>query len=262
MLQITDAQFRQLSDEALSSFVQELAAHVAIASPRLAATLSWTERETLAHAVIEMADQVGFTLRGPIRLLLDLRLRFGDGVLNDPLHGWAHDALDSIEAEREMARAEALHRAICDTMDAVHGPEGAWTHRALARLLDWANPSPEVFEGDWPDLGFELMQRLHPEKANFSGEAALWALCNCAKSEAEKIGWTGARERVLLLALMYAFGAGCGTDPNYPWIQRTLKDEKIAEAESRATRLERKAITWLKHVVADNLAIAKQDLIR
>ena len=49
---------------------------------------------------------------------------------------------------------------------------------------------------------------------------------------------------------MLAFGHGCGADPLYPWIAGTLKDEAITDPETKAKRLERKALTWLEHVLA------------
>ena len=52
---------------------------------------------------------------------------------------------------------------------------------------------------------------------------------------------------------MYAFGHGCVDDPLYPWIGNTLSDEKIAEPSVRAERLERKALTWLNHVLKNSL---------
>jgi len=48
---------------------------------------------------------------------------------------------------------------------------------------------------------------------------------------------------------MLAFGHGCGADPLYPWINKTLRDEAITEQEARAKRLEKKALTWLEHVL-------------
>ena len=46
------------------------------------------------------------------------------------------------------------------------------------------------------------------------------------------------------------FGHGCADDPLYPWIERTLNDQAIIDAPARAKRLEKKAITWLEHVLA------------
>ena len=54
-----------------------------------------------------------------------------------------------------------------------------------------------------------------------------------------------------MVALMFAFGHGCANDPLYPWIANTLRDERIADSAARADRLERKALTWLNHVLAN-----------
>jgi len=51
---------------------------------------------------------------------------------------------------------------------------------------------------------------------------------------------------------MFSFGHGCTDDPLYPWISRTLHDERIVNSEARAARLEKKAVTWLEHVNARN----------
>jgi hypothetical protein len=54
----------------------------------------------------------------------------------------------------------------------------------------------------------------------------------------------------MVVALMFAFGHGCTRDPLYPWISHTLADEKIVSPAARAERLEKKARTWLDHVIA------------
>ena len=58
------------------------------------------------------------------------------------------------------------------------------------------------------------------------------------------------RGAVLLCSLMFAFGHGCTRDPLYPWISQTMEDDRITDPASRAERLEKKAITWLDHVLA------------
>ena len=54
---------------------------------------------------------------------------------------------------------------------------------------------------------------------------------------------------VIRMLLMFAFGHGCCDDPLYPWIARTLNDERITDPPARAKRLETKALTWLDHVL-------------
>ena len=64
------------------------------------------------------------------------------------------------------------------------------------------------------------------------------------------IAFRAVREMALVIVLMLAFGHGCADDPLYPWIARTLQDEAITDPAARAKRLEKKALTWLEHVLA------------
>ena len=75
------------------------------------------------------------------------------------------------------------------------------------------------------------------------------ALIREGAAEARKHGFP-VRGEALMVTLMFAFGHGCMGDPLYPWIGRTLKDEKIVDPAARAERLEKKALTWLDHVLA------------
>jgi hypothetical protein len=64
-------------------------------------------------------------------------------------------------------------------------------------------------------------------------------------------GLNGYHTRAVLLTcvLMHAFGHGCFSDPLYPWIARTLQDARADDPQSRAARLEKRAKTWLRHVL-------------
>jgi uncharacterized membrane protein len=48
---------------------------------------------------------------------------------------------------------------------------------------------------------------------------------------------------------MFAFGHGCLNDPLYPWIAMTLEGDAIGDSDARTRRLERRALTWLDHVL-------------
>jgi hypothetical protein len=96
------------------------------------------------------------------------------------------------------------------------------------------------------------MNRFFPEKVAYSGRAGLNALIQEAIAEAQRYGFTTMRSQVLIVSLKFAFGNGCTNDPLYPWISRTLQDPRIVSPEARAARLEKKAVTWLEHVLADN----------
>lgn len=42
-------------------------------------------------------------------------------------------------------------------------------------------------------------------------------------------------------------GQGCIEDPLYPWIARTLANDRLSSPSARANQLQRKALTWLRH---------------
>jgi hypothetical protein len=96
------------------------------------------------------------------------------------------------------------------------------------------------------------MRRIFPQKTAYVGEAPLTALIEEAVAEAQSYDFRSIREQALIVVLMFAFGHGCTNDPLYPWISNTLQDRKIVDAAARAKRLEKKAVTWLEHVVARN----------
>ena len=95
------------------------------------------------------------------------------------------------------------------------------------------------------------MTNIFPQKAAYLGNEALQALIHRGNTIAQQARFPSARAYTLMVALMYAFGHGCTNDPLYPWIVNTLTDEKIIDPAARADRLERKALTWLNHVLAN-----------
>lgn len=116
--------------------------------------------------------------------------------------------------------------------------------------------SPEIFSGDLDQVMLDGMRRVFPQKAAYAGEVGLRNLILQGVTEARNYGFDQPRHTALLVILRFAFGHGCTNDLLYPWIANTLHDSKIVTPTGRAERLERKAITWLEHVVAENERIA------
>lgn len=94
------------------------------------------------------------------------------------------------------------------------------------------------------------MSHAFQEKAVYVTRPNLRRLIAKGRRDALSYGFEAARHQALMPILMFAFGHRCAEDPLYPWIGRTLGDPKITDAHSRARRLERKATTWLDHVLA------------
>ena len=84
------------------------------------------ELREVVEVAIEAAANYGFTLRGPVRLYIELSLMFGTAFDSDPQYLWLTEILSGDEFITEEDRADALHEAVCDYIDAV-GSEAAQT---------------------------------------------------------------------------------------------------------------------------------------
>jgi len=250
MLTFSSQQMAAFGALAQDDYVEGLKGRVAERVPHLARTLDADRLDALVRAAMAGAATQGFTLRGPVRLFLDLCIGFGSGFVDDPLYPWAAEAIGDRDPLDQMARAETLYWRARAANAEIHGPDEGHTRRALAALQAWAKREHDFAGLDLEDNAVADMQALHPQKAAHGGEAALRRLFRKAQAACGAHGVTEARPVTLTTALMFAFGAGCLSDPIYAWMGATLSDPGIATAGKRFERLERKSITWLDAVVA------------
>ena len=218
-------------------------------TPRLCEVLGDDQLRLAVRAVIEKAEKYGFTNRGPIRLCVELMFLCGSAFDTDPQYPGLGEVLRS--KGDQMERAQLIHRGSTEYLDKVSGPGATNLHRSLKDLLAYVRNPPAALNG-FVDSMVREMKRIYPEKADYLGESKIKALINEAVAEASMHGFTGDRETALMVVVMYSFGHGCTADPLYPWISRTLNDERTVDAHGRAERLEKKAIIWLENVVARN----------
>ena len=242
MLTISVNQLSTLRNEAWQGFEEEMVSHCRIFSPTLCGVLGEPALTTAVRAAIRRATRLGLVLRGPIRLFIEASFLFGSAFDTDP----QYTRLSAILRlkEPEMARAELLHRAINRYLQDVAGPDNAHVREALLYLRALAAGPLELSGGVIEDL-----RQAYPKKAAWVGEEGLDILARQAVEEARKLGFATRRQAMLLVVLKFAFGHGCSADPLYPWIENTLRDPRIVDSTARAQRLERKARTWLDHVL-------------
>jgi len=232
----------------LKKFEDEMVEHSKEMSPRLCKVIGDDQVRVAVRNGIDRAGAYGFTNRGPIRLFIELRYLFGSAFDTDPQYPWAAKIVNA--AEDQMLRAEQLYEKSLDYEEKVAGPHAANTYKALKGLSVLAQ-SPFVLSTQDYIAGMLMeMARIFPQKADYVGEAGLRAIVNEGSGEARKYQFPTLRGHAVMTVLMFAFGHGCTNDPLYPWISRTLADRKITDAGARAERLEKKALTWLAHVLA------------
>jgi hypothetical protein len=238
-----------LGEAALRAFEDEMVVHLADFSPPLVKAVKEDQLRKAIRLGITRAGEYGITFRGPLRLYLELMLLFGSHFDTDPQYPWAAEILKDQASAPQMQRAERLYEKTREYREKVAGPEDAYTLRALSNISVFARQPLRVSLTNFvPDV-LEEMAYVYPQKKAYVGEVGLEALIREGGAAARRYGFSTDRAVTLLVVLMFAFGHGCFDDPLYPWIAKTLVDEAISDPEARAKRLEKKALTWLDHVL-------------
>jgi hypothetical protein len=252
VLVISEQHMAALHRTAVVRFENEMVAHSLQFAPKLAKVIGEEQLRRAIRAATARAQRHGFTHRGPVRLFIEAMFLFGSAFDDDPQYPWARTLLQA-DVE-QMARAHRLYEKILDYQHKVSGPEGVNTREALRRLAQLSQRPPAPSHGSVEDGMMWELANVFPEKAAYAGKEALRGLAAEGIAAARKAGFETPRSQTVVAMLMYTFGHGCGDDLLYPWIARTLHDPRIADPAVRADRLERKALTWLSHVLAGQKA--------
>jgi hypothetical protein len=246
---VRNAQLQALGQVSARAFEDEMLMHLAAFSPPLYKAVKEDRlRETIRLGVARAA-KYGFTQRGPVRLYLELMLLFGSDFDTDPQYPWAGQVLQDEAFGPEMRRADYLYQHTQDYRENVAGPEDAYTLAALRKISAMARQSLPVSRTDFTASMLEQFARTYPEKASYVGPDGLHAVINEGVAAARRYQFSSVRSVALTVTLMFAFGHGCFADTLYPWMQNTVEDESVGDPESRAKRLEKRALTWLHHVL-------------
>jgi hypothetical protein len=248
LLVISEQHMAALHRTVAVQFENEMVAHSLQFAPKLARVLGEAQLRRAIGAAIMRAQRHRFSNRGPVRLFIEAMFLFGSAFDDDPQYPWAHAILR--DEAQQMVRAQRLYEKVLDYQHKVSGRDGANTRESLRRLAQLSQRPPALSPGSVEDgLTWELAN-VFPEKAAYAGKEALRALVAEGIVAARKAGFVTPRSQLVVVTLMYTFGHGCGDDLLYPWIARTMHDPRIADPAVRADRLERKALTWLAHVLS------------
>jgi hypothetical protein len=249
MLQIHKEQYEILKQKGGGAFENLMLEHLADFSPPLYKTLGEKQLRIVIRSGIERAENYGFNQQGSVRTYLELMLLFGSYFDTDPQYPWAGEILADANEAEQMELAEQLHERTMEYRQQVTGEDDEFTLQALNRIRQFGQESPQI-----PATGFQTallneLKRIYPEKYDYVGQPSFEKLIKKGVQIAQKNHLQTTHDAALMVVLMHAFGHGCYEDPLYPWISRTLSDERIADSKARSKRLENKAITWLDHVL-------------
>jgi hypothetical protein len=255
MLMIRHEQMNALGHDLLLRFEAEMVRHGEVFSPRLSEVIGKEQLRLAVASAIRRAGEYGFTQRGPVRLFIELGMLCGSAFDTDPQHRLLGDVLRAPGGQ--MSRAERMHGIFVEYLDTVCGADNANVTRALENLMLFARTEVMNFPDGFEAAMLRHIEAIFPRKAEYVGPSGMRQLMRHAVALARSVGFSTHRQDALVVALMMGFGHGCAHDPLYPWIGRTLTDPLVVDPGRRAERLERKALTWLRHVLEGPQARAR-----
>lgn len=247
MLVVRAEQMKVFEQDALRRFEDEMVAHSKEFTPRLCEVIGDDQLRVALRQAIDRAGTYGFTNQGPVRLYIELMFLCGSDFDTDPQYSAVADVLNA--SGDQMQRAEQIYDGILEYQEKVSGLDAANTRKALDTLSIFARMPITFCSNEFVTGILQEMAHAFPQKVVYIGEEALTALVYEGQVEARRYHLPTVRGEALVVVLMFAFGHGCTDDPLYPWIARTLRDERITDGVARAQRLEKKALTWLDHVL-------------
>lgn len=239
MIEIRPAQWQKLGQQ---SFEDEMLRHLSGYAPELARVMTPPRLQQLVRLGVERGKQYGLSKRGPLRLYLETMLALGSGFDTDPLLMRATAALRE-PAMEQAARADALHAAVSEYLDQVHGPGDRHALAALERARDLPY---DALAGSG-SLGQRALALFHggfPQKSAYAGEPAVRQLLSGAASVSEEFGVQSDAGRLLVACLQYGLGHEVFSDPAYAWTAATLRNPSIP-VDDRPQHLHRKMRLYL-----------------
>lgn len=248
MFTLRERQVEAFTDEALARFADRMVRHALAHFPEHLRAAGEPGIRALIHDAHRNAARYGLDSERSVCLYLNSMLVFGAGFDRDPVYPWAAEVLHS-EHISQRARADLLADRTSAAFAGIAGPRHADIMRALVRLRrDRDLLRQRIFHGTPADLP-ELAAHIFPRKAAVAGPAALRTIAHAAVVAAEDYGFTRPPHQLLYALLMFSFGSGFATDPQFSELRHLLEPAPARE-EARAVALFAAALAYLERFLA------------
>lgn len=112
MLTITKKQMEAFEKVSLDKFEDEMILHCKKFSPKVCEEIGHEKLKGFVQATIQKANSYNFTLKGPLRIFIELTLLFGNGFDTDKNYSGLSKILQS--EHDEMQRSEEIYEWILD----------------------------------------------------------------------------------------------------------------------------------------------------
>lgn len=255
MLTIRREQMGVFRLTAYHHFEEEMVLHIKQFTPRHAKIVGEASVRRVVGTGIERAKEYGLTNRGPVRFFIECMFMFGSDFDTDPQYPWNGEILNDPNLLGQMERGDRLYDKVMDYVDKVIGVDYILEEEAIKRasaLRFQDVQMPEVnFEGEL----LSHLKHIYPQKYEYVGDPALQALIRGGNELAKTCAISLPVGVAVLVGLMFTFGHGCVSDPQFPWMAKALHNASIVDPNKRIERLYSKMITYLRYGLKRGLAV-------
>lgn len=240
MLTIRPSQMEALEQASIKGFAEEMLEHVQQTFPQVCADLSDDDIRQAVAMAMKKANQYGFSIRGSIRLYLEISFILGSGFDTDTQYKDFKERLTS--PDDELLRAEHLYRYIHAYETDVVGDNDDHQKAAVNALKALAIPS--VAKGELEPALVEELQKAYPQKVASITPYRLEQMVKKNLAYANKIGLTSSSSQVIYVRLAFLLGHGFLNDPLHPWVKEIISAND--QADKLALSLYQQAMTVLE----------------
>ena len=251
MLRVSKKQFARFTTTfALEMFEDEVVLHLEKFVPQLLKTLGEVGFRRCIQFGVERASGYGIRNPGLLRFYIELMFMYGSHFDTDPYIPWAGPILRNPEISDEASRMSLLYDAMLWYLDTIDGPGRAYATDALRNLhqIGLANFATKNLCAS-ETATIDGLRKIYPRRCDYLGEPLMKQLVRTGIAEATRHGVATDRGITLTIGMVFALGHGFAADPILPWINTTLTDPTIKNADELVARLERRTQIYLNDII-------------
>jgi hypothetical protein len=242
MLKIRSEQMKVFEQASSRSFEDLMVQHIKEFAPKHVEAIGDQVVHQIVVSGIERAREYGFTTRGPVRFYIELMFMLGSDFDTDLQLPWAAETLKKSDQTPQHIKADELYDKAMDYVDKVIGSNYEFEIEALRRGLQIRlEDVPVSSRSSFRDEALTHLRRLYPQKCEYMGETRLRLLIQRGLELAQRKKISNDKMAAIFIGLMFTFGHGCFTDPQFPWIASTLNDDQ----EKQVVRLYARLMNYL-----------------
>lgn len=245
MLKISQAQRKSFESTSALKFEQSISAYLKSLAPEHTKAKGDESLLSFIRSARKRALTFNITQTDTTRVWLELSMFLGIDFPNDPQFYFAKEILE--QEEDELLRMRRLHRKAYKFILSSNGPSSSSFHSALKRAasFDFSNKLEQGTSND-SDIVY-LLRDLWPEKFKMVGVTNMQEFVEACRINAKAQRLDAGAGHIILSILSFFMGVGCTTDPQYPWLSKSIE----VSGQKAVEKLYKRSHIYLK-VVLDN----------